>query len=356
MRFVLVLVLIAAAAAGGYYVASTRAAAPAPVRTVVASRGSISVTVDLTGSVTAKRSRGLTFGTAGTIASVKFAEGDRVMAQAVIAQLDTTAIDAQMAAAQSALTSAKSALRAARDAQGAAPSTPPASPAAGAGATLPGSTATSSQLSANIDAAQAAVDAAEAQIQAARLAQTGAVITAPFDGIVTRMAFHAGDYVSAGLMLAASTFPIEVADVGALQVLAGASEDDVVKLAVGQAGAVTFDALPSVRLSSHVCEIPVSPTPLQGVPTYPIKACLDGTDPAVRLGLTASLKVEVAQRSDVLLVPASAIHLAGDRHEVTVVGADGRLVATTVVVGESDSTNTEIISGLAEGDRIQAAN
>ena len=355
MRYILVALLIAGAAGGGYYVA-TRTNPPArPPTTTAATRGAIDVTVDLTGSVSAKSSRGLSFGTPGIVATVMFAEGDAVKSNDVIAALNTTAIDAQLKAAQSGLTGAQSALRAAQDALDSAPS-PTSRPSPGASVRptpppLPGVPSTP-QLTANVDAAQAAVDSAQAAIDAAKLAQNGAVIRAPFAGTLTRLLLHVGDYVTPGPIVTAG-FPVEVTDAGALQIVAGASEDDVVKLAADQSATVKFDALSNVKLAGKVCEIPTSPTPVQGVPTYPVKVCLDATDPAVRLGLTANVSVVVAHRDNVVLVPSTAIHITGNDHVVNVVRSGNVIVPTTVQVGETDGTNTEITSGLQEGERIE---
>ena len=347
MRYVLVVLLIVGAAGGGYYVA-TRANPPAqPAPTVVVTRGPIDVTVSITGSASAKRSRGLAFGTPGSVAVVNFASGDTVKLSDVIAQLDTTAIDTQFTAAQSALTSAQSALKAARDARDAVPSRAPGSSAP---PTLPGQPSTA-QLDASVDAAQAAVDSAAAAISAAKLARNGAVIRAPYDGTLTQVLIHVGDYVAAG-PVAGLGFPVEISDAAVLDIVAGASEDDVVQLAAGQAATVRFDALPRVRLTGKVCEIPASPTSVQGVPTFPVRICLDGSDPGLRLGLTATVDVVVAHRDSVVLVPNRTIRISGDDHLVNLVTA-GTSVPTTVQVGETDGTNTEILSGLNEGDRIE---
>ena len=346
MRYILVAVLVAAAAVGGYYVAM-QANPPLPaLKTVAVSRGAIDVSVDITGSVTAKRSRGLAFGTPGTVATVKFAEGDAVKADDVIAALDTSAIDSQLKAAQSALTSARSALKAAQDAVEAAPS-----PGTSATPAFPASPSRA-QLDANVDAAQAAVDSAQAAIDGAKLAQGGAVIRAPFDGSLTQVLIHVGDYVAPG-PLGSLGFPVEVADGATRDIVAGASEDDVVKLVDGQAVTVTFDALSDVKLDGAICEIPAVPTPVQGVPTYPVRICLTGSDPAVRLGLTASATVRVARRENVLLVPSGTVHVSGDDHVVNVVTAGGGVVPTTVEVGESDGTITEVLSGVSEGDKVE---
>ena len=109
-------------------------------------------------------------------------------------------------------------------------------------------------------------------------------------------------------------------------------------------------------MTARVCEIPVSPTAIQGVPTYAITLCPDAVDPAIRLGLTAAVRIQVGHRENVLLLPSGAVRVSGDTHEVTLVTPDNRLVETTVEIGESDGTSTEIVSGVVEGDRVEAAN
>jgi hypothetical protein len=60
----------------------------------------------------------------------------------------------------------------------------------------------------------------------------------------------------------------------------------------------------------------------------------------------------VAQRTNVLVVPNSAITKAGNQSSVQVVTGNNTIEKRTVQIGLADWQNTEITSGLSEGEKI----
>lgn len=72
---------------------------------------------------------------------------------------------------------------------------------------------------------------------------------------------------------------------------------------------------------------------------------LDGAAAGLRPGLTCKLKLPGVKRDGVLLVPTAAVADGA----VTLAGGEKR----TVVVGDTDGTNTEIVEGLKEGDSVK---
>ena len=91
---------------------------------------------------------------------------------------------------------------------------------------------------------------------------------------------------------------------------------------------------------------------VQGVPSYPVKVCLDTTDERVRVGLTATIDVSSGSLQNVLLLPSRAITLINDKHTVTLLLADNTPVETQVTVGTVSNGMTEIVDGLTEGQRV----
>ncbi|MCJ7604480.1 MAG: HlyD family efflux transporter periplasmic adaptor subunit [Dehalococcoidales bacterium] len=72
----------------------------------------------------------------------------------------------------------------------------------------------------------------------------------------------------------------------------------------------------------------------------------------LRQGLTVTVSIIVAERTDVLLVPNGAVIQEGLQSYVEVVTASGDTEKRAVQVGLSDWQYTEIISGLTEGEEI----
>jgi multidrug efflux pump subunit AcrA (membrane-fusion protein) len=382
-RILLVLVLIGGAAAVAYVALTRPDAGPAaPQNTATVTRGTLEETVEITGAVASSSVHDLTFATAGTVELIDVAVGDRLRRNQLIAKLDTDALEDQLAAAKTSLTAAKTSLTAAESSLTAAksnlasaksqresldeeqPTAPPGVPAPlpttelqhdaaidAADAAVAGAEADVANAEAAIDNAHSAIDNAQASITASETAIDGAEIRSPVAGRLTRLLLEVGDRVTPGVLSPAG-FPVQVMDLGDLRIDAQASETDVVDLAVNQDATITFDALDDITLSGHVCEIESVGVLVQGVPSYPVKVCLDTTDSRVRVGLTATVDVATGVVEDALLLPSRAITLINDKHTVTLLLADNRPVETQVTIGAASGGMTEIVNGLTEGQRV----
>lgn len=193
--------------------------------------------------------------------------------------------------------------------------------------------------------AQASVDSAQASLDQAKLKLKNAQLIAPFGGIVTAVNIQAGQQVGA------NTAAIELADTDHLEIVVNMSEVDLPKLQVGQDAEITLDALPGKTLAGKVTQIAPAGVLQQGVVNYPVTIALTATDPAVRPGMTANLSVIVERKADVLVVPNRAIRTQGRQRTVTV-AYEGQQIQMPVQTGMSNETQTEITSGLKEGDEV----
>ena len=73
----------------------------------------------------------------------------------------------------------------------------------------------------------------------------------------------------------------------------------------------------------------------------------------LREGLTVTVSIITEEVTDVLLVPSAAITMKGGKNYVKVVLPDGTIEERTIETGVSDWQNTEIISGLSEGEEVE---
>jgi HlyD family secretion protein len=72
----------------------------------------------------------------------------------------------------------------------------------------------------------------------------------------------------------------------------------------------------------------------------------------LREGLTATVSLIVQQKSDVLLVPNSAITTQGRQTYVQVLSPDGTIEQRAITTGITDYVNTEVTEGLSEGEKV----
>ena len=198
----------------------------------------------------------------------------------------------------------------------------------------------------NIQIAQTAVDQAEVSLKQAQYKLSQATLTAPFDGVITAA------NVVPGQNIGASANPVQLADLGTLQVVTNVSELDRARLKVGQEVQMTFDALPGVTAKGEVTSISPAGVTQQGVVNFPVTVKITSADPAIAPGMTANLNVIIEHKDDVLLVPNRAIRTQGRNRTVTVL-YEGQQITVPVQTGMTDGTNTEVSSNaLKEGDQV----
>jgi RND family efflux transporter MFP subunit len=191
-----------------------------------------------------------------------------------------------------------------------------------------------------LDWAQIALEEAEAQ-------RNGATMRAPFDGVITEVGALVGDYVTAGTTIFC------LVDTSQTEAIAMIDEVDVNKVAAGQMASVTLDAISGVVINGYVEAISPQATIEAGVVTYKASIEIEPDSSIVlRDGMTAVIDIVVQNKENVLIVPSSAIKGQGSNHVVEVVTGEGTTEDRVVGIGVSDAINTEILTGLQEGEHV----
>jgi len=193
--------------------------------------------------------------------------------------------------------------------------------------------------------AEANVETAQINLEQARLKLKNAQLVAPFDGTVTAVNIQRGQQVGS------NTNAITLASTEHLEISVNMAEVDLPKLQVGQEVQITLDAVPGKILNGKVTQIAPAGVLQQGVVNYPITVTLTDLDPLVRPGMTANVTVIVERKENVLVVPNRAIRTQGRQRFVTVMHA-GQQIQVPVQTGMVNDTQTEIVSGLKEGDEV----
>lgn len=189
----------------------------------------------------------------------------------------------------------------------------------------------------------------EALEELARLRLSKTVLRAPFNGVVIEKKIASGEVAVAGTGL------FTVATTHDLQITADVAETDVTQLQVGQRAEITLDAYPSDQhWSATVTKIAPSAVVLSGVPTYQVTLFLDQADAALKPGLTANIKVTIAHKDQVVLIPRRAVIREEGKDYVFVVTGPKAHDKREVTTGLVDSTGQiEITSGLRAGETIE---
>lgn len=199
-----------------------------------------------------------------------------------------------------------------------------------------------------IRAAEAELAQAELTLADAQEALADAAITAPFAGVVTAVYVNIGEIASGPL--------IELVDSNSLQVSLSVDEVDIGSFAVGQPAVITLEAWPDRTIDSEIVAIaPSANDDNSALVTYDVQLAYQADDLPTLIGLTANANLITAQRSNVLLVPNATItpDRAAGKYFVDVQQADGSFRRVEVTIGLRDDENTQITSGLVEGDILR---
>ncbi len=222
------------------------------------------------------------------------------------------------------------------------------------------------------EVARASLEQATAGMNQAQVNLSYTEIHSPIDGVVISRNVDVGQTVAASLQ-APILFTI-AEDLKKMEVHTSVAEGDVGRLTPGMAATFTVDAFPGERFHGTVKQIRNAPQTLQNVVTY--DAVVDVNNDALRLrpGMTATVTIVYAEKSEVLAVANAALRFrppdavqgppagrsdasagAPGRDETKVVHVlrSGAPVALSIVVGLSDGAVTEVVAGdLAAGDEV----
>jgi RND family efflux transporter MFP subunit len=149
-----------------------------------------------------------------------------------------------------------------------------------------------------------------------------------------------------------STPIARVADLDNLMASVDLSEFDVARVHRGQKAIVSVDALDGRRAPGRVRFVALTGSDAGGVVSFPVQVAIRPTE-GLRAGLNVSVRIILAQRTDVVRVPLEAVSIdSNDESVVTVVDGSGRQTTRTVTVGLEDAKNVEILSGLRAGEQV----
>jgi HlyD family secretion protein len=186
-----------------------------------------------------------------------------------------------------------------------------------------------------IGSAQAQLRVAEAQLQSARaqvnqrraaLRQTQVdldhtTIRAPVDGVVVSRQVDVGQTVAASLQ-APTLFTI-AQDLTKMQVDTSVDEADIGRIRLDGPASFTVDAFPGETFAGRVVQIRKAAQVVQNVVTYTVVVAVDNPDGKLLPGMTANVRLIVAEKGSVLKVPNAALRYRppGERDAAPPAGA-----------------------------------
>jgi RND family efflux transporter MFP subunit len=203
--------------------------------------------------------------------------------------------------------------------------------------------------------AKATVAVAKSQLRVQQVNQDFTEIRAPFDGVVLNKNANVGDIITPFSSAAGSQGAVvTMADMTTLEVEADVSESNLAKAAIGQPVEITLDALPDTRFRGSIAGI--VPTVDRAKATVMTKIRFEKLDPRILPEMSAKVTIlsqaatDADQKAVTALNPKTVVDRDGKKVVFRVKGDTVEMLAVTL--GRKIGDNQEITGSLQSGDKL----
>jgi len=346
--------------------------APAPTASVApVARGDLSSTLTVAGAFQPYQEVDLHAKVSGYVRHINVDIGDRVRAGQVIATLEVPELNAQVAAAQAQIRRSKSEIARAQNSVTLAEADEAALHAAyvrlsEASARRPGliaaqelddARAKDQDGEAKINVAKSALEAAQEQLgvsqaenQRVKSLEDYAVVTAPFNGVVTMRYADVGSLIQAGTTSDTQSMPVvKLAQSDLLRLRMPVPEEDVPFIRNGGEVQIKLQATGKTiagKIIRFTRELTASTRTMLAEVDVP------NQDLALSAGMTAEAAIVLQGQKNVLIVPAGAVIKGDTQPYVLVVDANNHVQRKSVTTGIQAPDRVEVVQGLTEHERV----
>lgn len=219
----------------------------------------------------------------------------------------------------------------------------------------------------NLAAASAAIDEIQASIQQAEIdvnnAKTNLAYTqilAPISGTIISIPVSEGQTVNAN-----QTAPtiVQVADLSKILIKPEISEGDITKVQAGMDVQFTTLSDPDTVYHAKIHSVDPAMTTLSdneyaesitdtNAVYYYANIIVDNPENKLRIGMTTQNIIHIANAENTLLIPTLTLQKQGEKTRVQVLKNDNEVEQREVTIGLNDDVNTQILSGLQEGEKV----
>jgi HlyD family secretion protein len=168
------------------------------------------------------------------------------------------------------------------------------------------------RLKASRKASQARKESAAASLTKADDSSRKTTITAPLDGIITKLNKEKGERAVPGMLSNPEATIMTIADLSTIQAELKVDETDIVNLSLGNVAQVKVDALPEVAFEGEVTEIGNSPIQASGSSTQEAKdfkviVTLKSPSSKLRPGMSCTSDITTDTKKNALAIPIQAL-------------------------------------------------
>lgn len=211
-----------------------------------------------------------------------------------------------------------------------------------------------------LEEVQAAIQQAEIEVNNAKTNLAYTKILSPINGTIISIPVSEGQTVNAN-----QTTPtlVQVADLSKILIKPEISESDITKIHAGMKVSFNNLAEPEIQYQGEIHSVDPAMTTISdneykesvadtNAVYYYANIIVDNPQNKLRLGMTIQNTINIANEQNVLLIPTMTLQKKGNKTMVQVLKDNNQVEQREVQIGLNDDVNTQIISGLTEGEKV----
>tara|TARA_B100001179_G_scaffold71886_1_gene50266 strand:- start:1079 stop:3190 length:2112 start_codon:yes stop_codon:yes gene_type:complete len=175
---------------------------------------------------------------------------------------------------------------------------------------------------------------------------SGAILKAPFDGIITDIKFEEGDTITTNNVI------INIANPNNVEFTGDVDEVDVLYLKQNLKAIIITDALKDIELDGKLFNVASASTASQGVRSFQVKiSVIVPGNIKLKDGLSATARVITKAKYGINLIPIQSLYGTFDNPTVKII-KNGKIIEQIITIGDSDAIWVEVLSGVTPNDMI----
>ena len=175
---------------------------------------------------------------------------------------------------------------------------------------------------------------------------SGAILKAPFDGVITDIKFEEGDTITTNNVI------INIANPNNVEFTGDVDEVDVLYLKQNLKAIIITDALKDIELDGKLFNVASASTASQGVRSFQVKiSVIVPGNIKLKDGLSATARVITKAKYGINLIPIQSLYGTFDNPTVKIIN-NGEITEKIITIGDSDAIWVEVLSGINSDDMI----
>ncbi len=305
------------------------------VKTEVVGRASSAEGTSYSGTIEEMTGTALSFGSAGTIATMNVKEGMTVGAGQVLATLDGKTQKNMLLSAESANDMSKESVAQAEDAYARMKMLHDA-----------GSISDMQwvDVETKLNQAKATLKATESQVSIAEKGVADTRLTAPFSGFVSSKMADVGQQVAPGVPV------VRIVNISQVKAKFSVPEAEVSSLHVGDPMTVSVATMPDKLFEGQICEKSISADAISR--SYDVWVLLPNGDHKLLPGMLCEVAKPDFEKSETIAINAQYVLIDETNQRFVWIVKDGKATKRNISTGENIGQKVTVLSGLSLGDSL----